>query len=284
MGLGALLAVMPGLIGGIWGWLGAHPPRLVPSRDTYPDHWGVDFREITLVTPDGLRLAAWYTPSANGVLILVAHGYANARLGEIHALFARHGYGVLAWDFRAHGVSEGSMCTVGYYERIDVETALDFALAQPGMTRIGMWGASMGGIAGLRAAEGRPEIEALVLDSVTASLEESLAIMVRPASLRPTYRWVAERAVGVGVTEIQPVEQITHVADRPMLVIQGGVDDLIPPDSAERLCQAVGGKCDSWVILEAGHVESYQCRPEAYEARVIDFFDTVFQIEPANGR
>jgi pimeloyl-ACP methyl ester carboxylesterase len=279
VGVGAAVAaVMPALVGGIWGWLGAHPPRLVPDRDSCPDHWGSSFREIVLQTPDGLRLAAWHTPPVNGVLILVAHGYANARLGAIHALFTRHGYGALSWDFRAHGESDGAVCSLGYYEHIDVETALDYALAQPDVTRVGLWGASMGGIAGLRAAERRPEIEALVLDSVPATLEEAFEVLVRPASLRPVFRWVAEGQVGHPMAAIRPVERITRLDARPVLAIQCGIDEMIPLDSAQRLSQAGGDRCTCWVIPEAKHLQACECRPAEYETRVIGFFDAAFRL------
>ena len=51
-----------------------------------------------------------------------------------------HGYGVLAWDFRAHGASGGDTCSLGYYEQLDAEAALDYALAQPGVKHIGRVG------------------------------------------------------------------------------------------------------------------------------------------------
>jgi dipeptidyl aminopeptidase/acylaminoacyl peptidase len=60
---------------------------------------GIEFREVELLTEDNVRLLAWYTPPQNGVVILVAHGYGDKRMEDFHALFASHGYGVVAWDF-----------------------------------------------------------------------------------------------------------------------------------------------------------------------------------------
>jgi pimeloyl-ACP methyl ester carboxylesterase len=273
VGIGVLICVVPAAVGGAWGWLCAHPPRLVPPPDQHPDRWGAAYEEINLLTPDGLRLVAWYTPPQNGVVILVAHGYANARLAEMHALFARHGYGALAWDFRAHGESEGAVCTVGYHEALDVETALDFVLAQPAVRRIGLWGGSMGGIAGLQAAERRPEIEALVLDSVPATLEEAFQVLVRPAFLQPFARYVAEKEAGLGMEVVRPVDRIAGVNGRPILVIQGTDDGMIPADSAERLCRAAGERCTRWTVPDAGHLEAHASRPPTYEQRVIAFLD-----------
>ena len=88
---------------------------------------------MELVTEDNVRLSAWYTPPQNGALILVAHGYGDKRTEHYYTLFASHGYGVIAWDFRAHGTSEGNFSSLGYYEVLDARAALDFALAQPGV-------------------------------------------------------------------------------------------------------------------------------------------------------
>jgi fermentation-respiration switch protein FrsA (DUF1100 family) len=270
-----LLFLFPAMIGSVWGWLCAHPPRLALPPDRHPDRWGVTFEEIILHTPDGLQLASWYTAPRNGTVILVAHGYANARLAEVHALFARHGYGALSWDFRAHGESEGKVCTAGYYEAADVETALDFVLTQPTVDRIGLWGGSMGGIAGLQAAEHRSEIEFLVLDSVPTTLEDAFEILVQPAVLRPFVKYTVERQAGLGMNLIRPVDRIAQIQGRPILVIQGTADRMIPPDSAKRLCGAAGAECAQWIVPNVGHLEAYEKLPTTYEQHVITFLDSL---------
>lgn len=127
-----------------------HPRRLdLPSGELLREN-GIPYREIELTASDGVRLAAWYTPPQNGALILVAHGYGDRRSEEFYSLFAEHGFGVLAWDFRAHGASGGDLVTLGYHEVLDVETALVFALAQSGVEHIGGWGGSMGAVTMIR--------------------------------------------------------------------------------------------------------------------------------------
>ena len=90
-----------------------HPPRAFRAPDDHPGRLDIPYQEIELPTLDGLVLAAWYTPPENGAAILTAHGYQDRRSPEIHALFARHGYGVISWDFRAHGDSQGE----GWHDR-----------------------------------------------------------------------------------------------------------------------------------------------------------------------
>jgi fermentation-respiration switch protein FrsA (DUF1100 family) len=250
-----------------------HPPRSHHAKDDTPLRLGIQYQEITLTTRDGLKLAAWYTPPQNGVVVLVAHGYAGKRSTEMHALFARHGYGVLAWDMRAHGESEGELCTVGYAEAEDVETALDFALSRPGVRHVAAWGESMGGVATILAGARRPEIEALVVDSAFTTLEDELTVRVPMPLLRPLIRFFAEQEVGGSIQAVRPVDQIGRLSPRPVFIIQGLADRSIPLDSGQRLYEAAGEPRFLWEEEGISHVDMYTAQPGEYEARVIAFLE-----------
>jgi fermentation-respiration switch protein FrsA (DUF1100 family) len=275
--LATLAAVSPALVGSLWGWMSAHPPRLRRPVDETPALWAIPYESVMLTTADGLTLAAWYTPPKHNTVILVGHGFANSRLAEMHALFARHDYGVLSWDFRAHGSSQGQLCTVGYYEVRDVEAALDFALDQPGVEWVGMWGGSMGGIAAIGAASQRPDIRAIVADSVPSTLDGALQAYVRPRLLQPFFRYLAERESGLSVDRVRPVDQIADISPRPLFIIQGTADSHIPADSAQDLYDAAGEPRILWREPGAEHLGTYWAQPEEYERRVIAFFDTAVQ-------
>ncbi len=113
-----------------------HPPRIIPPGNTLRKY-KVPYESINLYTEDGIRLSAWYTPPKNGVVILLAHGYGDNRPEWVYEMLAKKDYGVLAWDARAHGESDGTVSTIGYLEVLDVKAALDFALAQPGVQHVG---------------------------------------------------------------------------------------------------------------------------------------------------
>ena len=89
-----------------------HPARIDPAANFLKAN-SIPYENIELTTEDGVKLAAWYTPSQNGAVILVAHGHGGYRQQDIYALFASHGYGVIAWDFRAHGKSGGEFTSLG---------------------------------------------------------------------------------------------------------------------------------------------------------------------------
>jgi uncharacterized protein len=250
---------------------------LQPARQTSSGEYlqanGINVRDIELLTEDGVRLSAWYTPPKNGTVILVAHGYGASRSEHYHALFASHGYGVIAWDFRAHGKSEGDFSSLGYYEVLDAKAALDFALAQPGVEHIGAWGGSMGAVTMIRATAQYPEIEALVADSPFITLEEEMDLRVPFPIMRSLIRFFAERESGVSVASVRPVDDIAHISPRPVFIIQGMGDGMVPIDSAERLYDAAGEPRQLWTEKDVPHLNMYAFYKTRYTKRVINFFD-----------
>lgn len=250
-----------------------HPERQFHSIDDTPASQGIPYEEVVLITSDGLALHAWYTPPQNNVVVLVAHAHNGLRPTDMHSLFARHGYGVVSWDFRAHGESEGEVCSLGYYEVLDLEAALDFALSQPEVERVAAWGGSMGGAGVIMAAALRPEIEAVITDSAFAALEEELIKMIRLKWMRPLIRFFAERETGVSIGDVRPVDVIGQISPRPVFIIQGQSDLMVPVTAGERLYDAAGDPRTLWSEEDVGHMSMISAYPEEYEDRIIEFLD-----------
>ncbi len=249
-----------------------HPVRHTASGEFLRTH-GIKFQDVEFMTEDHVKLSAWYTPPQNGAVILVAHGYGDKRMEDIYALFASHGYGVLAWDFRAQGKSEGEFSSLGYYETLDAKAALDFALAQPGVEHVGGWGGSMGAVTMIRAAARYPEIEALVADSPFVTLEEEMKLRVPFPVIRPLIRFFAESVSGVTLDQVRPVDDIGRISPRPVFLIQSLSDRMVPLDSAQRLYDAAGEPRQLWLENGVPHLNMYVYHKAEYTERVIGFFD-----------
>ena len=75
-----------------------------------------DYREVAFDASDGVHLSGWYRPTRNGATLLVVHGGGGDRTGAVaHAkLLVRHGYGVLLYDARGRGKSEGTQNAFGW--------------------------------------------------------------------------------------------------------------------------------------------------------------------------
>ncbi len=263
-----------------WSQARLHPSRVIPDEALLVES-GIPFQEIELTAKDGVTLSAWYTPpqpalsgvEGNGAVILVAHGYNSCRDAFRHLMFAKHGYGVLSWDFRAHGLSGGDISTLGYYEQIDVEAALDFALAQPGVDHVGAWGGSMGGTTVLLTAAKRTEIEAVVSDSAFPALEDVLEINIPIGLMQPFVMFLGEYHSGVDMDDVRPVDVIGQISPRPVFIIDGWEGEAIMMNSPYRLFDAAKEPKQIWVEDGVPHLGMQGYFPEEYEKRVIGFFD-----------
>ncbi|RPJ28603.1 MAG: alpha/beta hydrolase [Chloroflexi bacterium] len=249
-----------------------HPPRIIPQGNTLRKY-KIEYQPVDLITEDGVRLTAWYTPPQNGAVILLAHGYGNKRPEWVYALLARKKYGVLAWDARAHGESDGNISTVGYLEVLDVKAALDYALAQPGVEHIGAWGGSMGGATIIRAAAQFPQVEAVFIDSSFTSLEEEFNYLVPYPVINPVAKFIVTAGTGFRLDNVNPLDDISRISPRPVYIVQGLQDTVASPESGEKLFKAAGEPRFLWEQENVPHLSMYLDNPRRYQRRLIDFFD-----------
>jgi fermentation-respiration switch protein FrsA (DUF1100 family) len=275
-----MLAAVGLVVGVTWMQVNAflHPARHLPPRT--PADLGQDYRDVTFTTADGLALHGWFIPSQNGATVIVGHGLGGHRALIPSVILARNGYGVLAFDWRAHGESDGDLCTFGYLEVRDVEGAMAWLRAQPGVDpeRIGMLGESMGAVTAIRAAAQMPAIKAVVADSPYPSLEEGMRNAWTGTGL-PAFPFVplqiamGEWQTGLSLDAMQPLEQVGAISPRPILFLAGGLDPITGPDAGQRYYAAAGEPKELWFEPDLGHIGFWRIYPEEYERRVVDFFE-----------
>ena len=267
-----ILAALITLVGFVEVNNALHPPRIIPPGNTLKK-FNIPYQSVDLVTEDGVRLAAWYTPPRNGVVILLAHGYGDNRPEWVHTMLAKSKYGVMAWDARAHGESGGEISTIGYLEILDVKAALDYVLAQPGVERVGAWGGSMGGATLIRAAAAFPEIEAVWIDSSFASLDDEFDFLVPYPIINPLAKYIAQIETGVNINAINPLKDIAMISPRPVYIVHGTGDMVAPPDAGQKLYEAAGEPRFLWESENVRHLMIYLDNPGRYQRRLLGFFD-----------
>jgi fermentation-respiration switch protein FrsA (DUF1100 family) len=161
---------------------------------------------------------------------------------------------------------------MGLLESRDVEAALDFALGKPEVDHVGAYGASMGAAALIEAAARRKEIGALALEGAFPTLEEQFLRTVDIEILRPFVRFFAEREAGLSISELRPIDQIASIQPRPVYILHGEADRIIPSDSGQRLYAAAGEPRMLWLEPDVGHVGMYAADVQRFEQRLLRFF------------
>ncbi len=252
-----------------------------------PADRGLSYRDVTFTTADGVRLSGWYVPSSNGAAVVVLHGAGSTRSAVLDqaAVLARHGYGVLLFDARGHGLSEGRAMDFGWYGDADVGAAVSFLDSQPDVdpSRIAALGLSMGGEEAIGAAAVDPRIRAVVAEGATTR------VAADRAWLSDAYGWRGTLQEGVEWLQYSITDLLTAAhspsslrsavraaAPRPVLLIAGGS---VPDEPwADRFIRSASpASVELWVVSDAGHTGGLHAHPVAWEHRVVGFLDRTFR-------
>ena len=234
------------------------------------------YEDVSFEASDGLELAGWYRPSQNGAAVVVVHGGSSDRKGSVaHAsMLARHGYGVLVYDARGRGESEGSENNYGWDWSKDIAGALDFLAARDDVdpSRIGAVGLSTGADALIDVAPDRARHRRAGDRRRGRRLVRGLA---PPARRRPRH-----------AVRLDDVRDDPGALGRSAVAAAGrpGAADRVP-DAADlgrdrhraRLQRALrrggSGPVEHWNLPEAVHTRAIRQERAEYERRVVSFLD-----------
>jgi uncharacterized protein len=219
---------------------------------------------VELITSDDVRLEArrWSTETPPWAMVVLVHGFsANRNEAKVVALataLCDAGFGVVTYDARGHGESEGE-ATLGDEEDRDVAAAVA-AVAGEGAPVV-IVGASMGAIAALRYVAARSEsVAGVVAVSCPARwrLPRNTRGLVSALLTRtPLGRRVARTHLGVriapgGASAAPPVELVGALGV-PLALVHGRRDPFLDVDNAERLYAAAAEPRRLVLVDELGH-------------------------------
>ena len=233
------------------------------------------YQDVSFTASDGVDLEGWYRPSRNGASVLmISGGGGNRRSTLRHAeLLVRHGYGVLVYDPRGSGNSEGTINSYGWGWEKDAAAALDF-LAQrddvePG--RVGVLGLSTGGDIAIDIAARRDDVNAVVADGTAAiGYEDIKEYSEKTLDRAPMY--VLFKAIEVIQGRSGPKASLADQIARstaPHLLVSAGKPE---KQWGELYDKAGGARSELWYLPKASHTAALKQYPDAYEQRVVSFF------------
>ena len=233
---------------------------------------------MTFTTADGLELEGWYIPSRNGAAVIAFPGRNGPQ--QKARMLARHGYGVLLFDRRGEGKSDGEPNAWGWGGDADVKAAIAYLQQRPDVDpdRIGGIGLSVGGEMMIETAAETDELAAVVSEGAGARSTAEDLDHDDPALGKWTFGLamsvVKSAAVAVSANQAPPanLKELSAKVDQPMLLIAAP-----KAPTGETLnrgyAKAAGASATLWEIPESRHVGGQAARPREYEQRVIGFFD-----------
>lgn len=237
---------------------------------------GAPYEDVVFTTSDDLDIHGWYVPSRNGAAVILpgrTKDHPHARM------LVEHGYGVLLYDRRGEGDSEGDPNLYGWGGSRDVHAAVEFLEGRDDVDagRIGGLGLSVSGEMLLQAAAEGSSLAAVVSEGAgTRTMSEQQEIFSGAGEVRAFHAMLAlDASVRLFSNEDPPeslVELAPRIAPRPVLLIWApnsrNQEDLNPTYQ-----RGIGPTASLWTLPDAPHVGGLRTHPEEYERRVVEFFD-----------
>eukprot|EP00388_Colpodella_angusta_P017148 GDKJ01042470.1.p1 GENE.GDKJ01042470.1~~GDKJ01042470.1.p1 ORF type:complete len:479 (-),score=72.20 GDKJ01042470.1:176-1612(-) len=219
--------------------------------------------------------------------VIYLHGNSSCRLEAIQTIphLLPMGVSILAFDFSGSGLSGGDYVSLGFYERQDVETAVEYLRSTGRTSFIGLWGRSMGAATALMYGEADPSIACMVVDSPFASLRmlaeelvESftslrLSKFIVSAALMFVRRTILNKA-NFDIDDLCPIRHASKCFI-PAFFVHGEGDSFIHPHHSKQISQLYSG--DHELKLVDGDHNS--TRPSICMTTISCFFYNHFQME-----
>lgn len=248
--IGAAVALLFGCGAFVYGlrWLESamtfHPVRLTADRRVAPPNGA---EEVWFTAKDGIRLHGWYFASqrTSQPTIIYFHGNGGniTNVGGLGESLAKGGFGVLLFDYRGYGLSDGS--TVDEADiYLDGEAAWDFVVNEKNAApeTVVLYGQSLGTAIAAETAT-RRRAGALILESGFSSAS-SLAETALP--------WLPAWLHGLGRNRFESAQKLRTVRV-PVLISHGDPDEVIPTSEGRALFAAANEPKQLLIVPGAGH-------------------------------
>ena len=239
-----------------------------------PANLGASYEEVAFTTSDGLRLKGWYIPSRNGAAVISFPGRASSQ--KRAKLLARHGYGVLLFDRRGEGESEGDPNTFGWQGERDIHAAVAFLQRRSDVDpeRIGGIGLSVGGEMMMEAAAESSALKAIVSEGASSrSVRDELANGSGWQELIGNSVATAGTAVFTNNLPPRSLESLAPQISGAVFFIYGERGQPAEEVANNSFYAAARGPKEIWEVPGSGHIGGTEAQPMEYERRVIEFFD-----------
>jgi pimeloyl-ACP methyl ester carboxylesterase len=263
--------------------------RRTPDPFDPPTNYDLTYEEVAFFARDGVKLRGWWIPAPDAPAtdvptrtVIVCPGQEGSIDGDTAQVVPLHhaGFNVLMFDFRGHGRSDGALVTMGIREKDDLLSAVEYLVRQRGVERVGVLGFSMGAAAALMAAAENRQIVSVVADSSYTSLELTVRRWAEgrriPAVLHMPIvagtLTLASLLSGAALRNARPLEAAGQLGERPALFIYGERDPLVKGQEMRQWLR-VAPRGDLWIVPGVGHREAYRAAPDAYNRRVVAWFE-----------
>ena len=213
--------------------------------------------------------------------VIYLHGNSSSRVEaypEVQYLLQRN-ITVFAFDFCGCGKSEGEYISLGYYEKKDVHCVIEYLLKSKKVSKIGLWGRSMGAVTAIMYANEHPAlIDAMVLDSGFYSLKQLIHELIDSKINLPNFIYekvlnmVKETIKEKANFDLDIIEPYIYAKNClvPAFFCHGSDDKFVLPHHCVDLFNDYKSKDKFCEIVKGSHNTS---RPKTLRIKACDFLE-----------
>lgn len=211
--------------------------------------------DFTLTNKYGNTLACSFFENTSMIgpspCVIYLHANGSCRLEALQykqvILAARVHY--FCFDFTACGQSTGQYGSVGYFEQDDLERVIAYLKETQRVTKIALWGRSMGAVTAIRYSTKDPTISCIILDSPFAQFKRLVHELVKNRASVPNFlismvlgmlRRKVKKKAKFDVLELKPIESIQNLK-MPILFGAPKDDTFVSPQHTKDLYMAHSG-------------------------------------------
>ena len=217
--------------------------------------------------------------------VIYLHGNSSSRceaVAEIKYLLPLN-ITVFAFDFSGCGKSQGEYISLGWYEREDVASVIDYLRKTNKVSTIGLWGRSMGAVTAIMYGDRDPSVAGMVLDSAFASLKELIEELVKSRVKLPEFilnqavklvKSTINKKAKFNLDEIEPKKYAVRCFI-PALFCHANGDNFVDKHHCKDLSDVYAG--DKNVVYVEGNHNS--TRPKYFRDSAAIFFYNTLQCE-----
>lgn len=261
-----------------------------------PEDYGITASPLTLKTEDGLSLAAWEVSAdtPKGVVIIISgiHNPSVTAFFGYAGMLRDNGYSSVLVELRSHGSSEGDKIGLGMTEYLDVKAGVQYIQTKQSYKDLPVivWGTSMGGATAINAIGEIPGLDGAISCS---AYSDWVNVFYDNMSLSGVPSWMAAMdkpfvwcylgiEYGFDKIKVNPMQEITKLNGRPLLLLHSTEDSQVPYASFERLMTKAPASVETFIREGDEHFicyEEYHKNPEQdkeFSGAVLGFLNKHF--------
>ena len=248
------------------------------------DEWiqKVTYKEVNAHSFDQLILHSYLIEnrSPSDIWVIIFHGYAEDATNMTYAAesFYNIGYNVLLPDLRGNGKSEGNYYGLGWHDRLDVITWIQYINERYPDQKIILYGFASGASAIMMASgESLPEnVMLMIADSGYTSIYDECAYQLEVSFNLPAFPflnftdYITLLNADFSIKEASSVMQLQK-SITPILFIHGDKDTVVPVEMVHQLYASTTAEKELLLIPGADHGESATNNSSLYWSTIKEF-------------